>query len=113
MNICDSKDIEFTTTRKKKLSDTAMGEYEYVYFGIVRISMLITHNEKVLLNQILSDIFFNCFQKGWSFEEANYDVRNHRVILIFGIDKDDVDDFEIWLHNDLLEYMARFGGDCK
>lgn len=113
MDICDSKYIEFTTTRKKKLSDTTMGEYEYVYFGIIRISMLITHNEKVLLNQILSDIFFNCYQKGWSFEEANYDMRNNKVILIFGIDKEDVDDFEICLHNDLLEYMARFGGNCK
>lgn len=113
MNIYDSKYIEFATTRKKKLSDTAMGEYEYVYFGIVRISMLVTHNEKVLLNQILSDIFFNCFQKGWSFEEANYDMRDHRVILVFSIDKKDVDAFEIDLHNDLIEYMARFGGDYE
>lgn len=111
MNIYESKYIEFTTGRKKKLSDTVMREYEYVYFGIVRISMLASHNEKVLLNQMLSNIFFNCFQKGWSFEEANYDLRNHRVILIFSIDKEDVDDFEIYLHNDLLEYMARFGGD--
>lgn len=106
MNIYDSKDIEFTTTRKKKLSDTTMGEYEYVYFGIVRISMLATYNEKVLLNQMLSNIFFNCFQKGWSFEEANYDMKKHRVILIFGIEKEDVDDFEIYLRNDLLGYTA-------